>query len=187
MSSKFPGANISAPATIIAVSGFAGSGKNTVSRLVAQALGWRVVEPTFKTLAQREGITLMEFQQRAHSDYDIDKKFDEALQEQSREGKCVIATWLGPWMAPGKPFRVWLEVPEQVRASRICGREHEGEAQALEHIQRRDADNVERYKNVYGIDITNHSGFDLALDASKKSAQELADEIISAFNANRKV
>jgi len=183
MNSKFPGSKIQAPATIIAISGFAGSGKNTVSRIAAQSLGWRVVEPTFKTLAEREGIPLMEFQARAHSDFDIDKKFDEALQEAAKEGGCVIATWLGPWMAPGRAFRVWLEAPLETRAKRLCGREGKTEEQALEHIKKRDADNVERYKKVYGIDITNHSGFDMILDASKKTPEQLADEIISAYKS----
>lgn len=187
MSIKFPGSKIHAPATIIAISGFAGSGKNTVSRIVANKLSWRVVEPTFKTLAEREGISLMEFQKRAHSDFEIDKKFDEALVEQSREGNCVIATWLGPWMAPGKPFRVWLDAPQDIRSKRVGGREGEDDATALEHIKKRDADNLERYKKVYGIDISEHDGFDLVLDASKKTPNELAEEIILAYSSKAKL
>jgi cytidylate kinase len=86
-------------------------------------------------------------------------------------------------MAPGKAFRVWLEVPLEIRAKRLSGREHKDEAEALEHIKKRDADNVERYKKVYGIDITNHSGFDLALDASKKTPEQIADGIIAAYKS----
>lgn len=183
---KFPGSKIHAPASIIAISGFAGSGKNTVSRLVAKRLGWRVVEPTFKTLAEREGISLMEFQERAHSDFDIDKKFDEALQDEAKCGNCVIATWLGPWMAPGKPFRVWLDVSQQIRAKRLRGRDGKSEEESLEHLKERDADNISRYKKVYGIDISNHSGFDLIVDAGSKSPDEISDAIIEAFNSSSK-
>jgi len=185
MNNKFPGSKISAPLTIIAISGFAGSGKNTVSRIIAKTLDWRVVEPTFKTLAEREGITLMEFQARAHSDFDIDKKFDDALVEEAREGNCVIATWLGPWMAPGKPFRVWLEASQEVRSKRLVGREGVTQADALMHIQKRDEDNILRYKKVYGIDISNHSGFDLVVDAGSKTPDEISTQIISAFNSAR--
>ena len=95
---RFPGSLIAGPSDIIAISGLAGSGKNTVSGEVAKRLGWRVVEPTFKTLAAREGVTLMEFQEKAKKDSGIDRKFDEALREECAGGKCVVSTWLGPWM-----------------------------------------------------------------------------------------
>ncbi|VVB57058.1 Cytidylate kinase [uncultured archaeon] len=181
-SALFPGSKIAGPADIIAISGFAGSGKNTVGGQVAKRLGWRMVEPTFKTLAAREGISLMQFQQKAKQDPDIDKKFDAALQEECAGGKCVVSTWLGPWMAPGKPFRVWLDVKEEVRAKRLTGRDGMDLPQAASHIRQRDADNRVRYKKVYGIDISSHAGFDLVIRAEAKSPSELADEIIQAYH-----
>ncbi len=179
--SPFPGSNIPGSSEIIAISGLAGSGKNTIGGEVAKKLAFRNVEPTFKTLAAREGITLMEFQEKAKKDANIDKKFDAALQEECSGGKCVVATWLGPWMAPGRPFRVWLDVSEKIRAARLAKRENISEADALAHIKKRDADNRGRYKKVYKIDIYNHAGFDLVLDASEKSPAQLADEIILAY------
>ncbi len=180
--SHFPGSEISGPSDIIAICGLAGSGKNTVGAYVAKKLGFKIVEPTFKTLAAREGISLMQFQEKAKKDSDIDKKFDAALQEECAPGKCVVSTWLGPWMAPGKPFRVWLEVPEEIRATRVAGRENESSSATIQSIHRRDSDNRERYKKVYGIDIYNHAGFDLVLDASVKKPDALAEEIIRAYN-----
>ena len=181
-SSPFPGSRISGPSDIIAISGFAGSGKNTVGGEVAKKLGWRLVEPTFKTLAEREGLTLMQFQEKAKKDPDIDKKFDAALREDCATGKCVVSTWLGPWMAPGKPLRIWLDVKEETRAKRLTGRDKMTLEQALAHIQKRDSDNRERYKKVYGIDINNHAGFDLVLSAPEKTPGALAEEIIRAYN-----
>ena len=178
---RFPGSQIAGATDIIAISGLAGSGKNTVGGEVAKRLGWRMVEPTFKTLAEREGISLMEFQERAKKDANIDKKFDVALQEECASGKCVVATWLGPWMAPGRPFRVWLEVNEKIRAQRLAKRENIAPEAALAHIKKRDADNRERYKKVYRIDIYEHAGFDLVLEASASTPELLAGEIIKAY------
>ena len=184
-SARFPGSLIDGPSSIIAISGLAGSGKNTVSGEVARRMGWQIIEPTFKTLAAKEGITLMQFQEKAKKDSDIDKKFDAALQEECQKGNCVVATWLGPWMAPGKPFRVWLDVPQTIRAKRVAGREGGKIEDSLAHIKKRDADNRERYKKVYGIDIFDHAGFDLVLDASAKTPMQLAEEIIIAYKKRK--
>ncbi|MCL6088866.1 MAG: cytidylate kinase family protein [Candidatus Marsarchaeota archaeon] len=139
-------------------------------------------EPAFKTLAEREGITLMEFQEKAKADPDIDKKFDEALQAECAGGKCVVSTWLGPWMAPGKPFRVWLDVEEETRAGRLARRDGMAPPQALAHIRKRDADNRARYKKVYGIDIFQHAGFDLLLKEGETATPDvLAGKIVNAY------
>ena len=181
----FPGSTIAAATDIIAISGLAGSGKNTVGGEVAKRLGFRVVEPTFKTLAAREGITLMEFQEKAKKDADIDKKFDLALQEECTGGKCIVTTWLGPWMAPGKPLRVWLDVDEKTRAQRLAIREGIPFDDALAHIRKRDADNRGRYKKVYAIDVYDHAGFDLVIDADEKNPAQMADEIIQAYKKRK--
>lgn len=181
---------------IIAISGFAGSGKNTVGEKVASALGWKIVAPTFKDLAEGEGITLMEFQERAKKDLSIDYKFDRALAEKAAGGKCVVVTWIGPWISEisGKKwggveipkvaenvFRVWLDVPESIRISRLANRDGMDEAEAAEHIAKRDDENIKRYKKAYGIDIQNHGSFDLVLHvAADENPALLAGKIVAA-------
>lgn len=183
---KFPGSKIPGPSSIIAISGLAGSGKNTVGSKVAEKLGWRIVDPTFKTLAEEEGITLMQFQQKAKDDPSIDRKFDQELQKQCMGGKCVVVTWLGPWMAPGSPFRVWLEADESLRAKRLANRDGVGLGEALEHIRKRDFENRERYKKLYGIDIFDHAGFDLIIKCSEsQKPEEIAQKIIDAYKKEK--
>ena len=170
---------------IIAIGGLVGSGKNTVGKNVADELAWRMVEPTFKTLAEREGITLMEFQARAGKDFDIDRKFDEALKAECAGGDCVVTTWLGPWMAPGRPYRVWLDVPEDVRAYRVSERDQITLEQALESVRKRDADNRARYMKVYGIDIFSHDAFDLVLEINDETPDDLARRIVDSYQKDR--
>ncbi len=170
---------------IIAIGGLVGSGKNTVGKNVADELAWRMVEPTFKTLAEREGITLMEFQKRAAKDPDIDRKFDEALKEECAGGDCVVTTWLGPWMAPGRPYRVWLDVDADVRAYRVSQRDQIPLEKALEHVNTRDADNRARYMKVYGIDISDHGQFDLVLAVQDEGPDDLARKIVDDYQKAR--
>jgi len=167
---------------IICVSGLTACGKNTVGKYVAEALGLRIVDPTFKDLAAKEKISLMEFQKKAANSKngEIDRKFDDELRRQAQAGNCVITTWLAPWMVKNADFRVWLAASGEVRAKRLIGREGMGEQEALMHIQARDADNVSRYKKVYGIDITNHEIFDLEINVEKIGAKEVAEQIVKA-------
>ena len=159
---------------IIAISGLTGSGKNTLGELLAEELGYRLVSPTFKDLAAREGISLMEFQERAKDDPDIDKKFDAALKEQCAAGDCVVTTWLGPWMVDAD-LRIKLVAPVEVRADRIAKRDGMDLEEAVKHVKERDERNRERYKKLYGIDIYDESIFDAVLSAELHTPEQLKE------------
>jgi len=170
---------------IIAVTGLAGSGKNTFGAALAEELGLRVVCPTFKDLAKAEGVSLLEFQKMAHADPEIDKKFDKHLKEESTRGNCVVTTWLGPWMVDAD-FRIWVEAPLEVRAKRLAKREGMTDEEALEHTKKRDADNRERYLKLYDIDIMDHKDFDLEISSEEHLPVEMVKIALSALEKNKK-
>ncbi len=159
---------------IIAVSGLSGSGKNTFGKALAEKLGLSVVCPTFKDLAEEEGVSLLEFQEKASADPEIDKKFDAALKESASGGNCVVTTWLGPWMVEAD-YRIWVEASEDVRAERLAGRDGISVPDALEHIQKRDSGNRERYLKLYEIDIMDRKGFDLVISSEKYRPDEMVE------------
>jgi cytidylate kinase len=165
---------------IICISGLSGSGKNSVGTAVARLLRLRVVDPTFKTLAAKQRMTLLEFQKKAEKDHDIDKKFDDALRAETRRGDCVVTTWLGPWMIEKADLRIWLYAPQAVRAKRVAGRDGMDAEAALKHISERDDDNHHRYRDIYGIDIYDHSGFDLIINTTGIMPDESAEIIACA-------
>ena len=165
---------------IICISGLSGCGKNTVGDLVAKKLGFRTVNPTFKTLAKKEKISLMEFHRKAEKEHSIDRKFDDELRRQAARGNCVVTTWLGPWMIKDADLRIWLHATREERAKRVAGREGWSAEQALLHITERDSENHKRYMDVYKIDIYDHSGFDLVLNTGKLAPDESAEIIAKA-------
>ena len=165
---------------IIAVSGLAGSGKNTFGTVLAERLGYRVVCPTFKDLAEEEGVSLMEFQKKAGKMPDIDRKFDEKLKKEAAKGECVVTTWLGPWMVEAD-FRVWVDAPESVRAERLAERDKIPVERAVAHIKERDEDNRNRYMKLYGIDIMDHSKFDIEISSAENTPEQMAEIAIGAL------
>jgi predicted cytidylate kinase len=168
---------------IVAISGLSGSGKNTLGELLAKELGYNLVCPTFKDLAAKEGISLMEFQKKAEKDHDIDKKFDEVLREQAK-GNCVVTTWLGPWIV-GADVRIKVFAPLDVRASRLAKRDGMAIEEAKKHISQRDESNRKRYKKVYGIDIYDEGNFDALLNSGIYGPKELLEITLAIINTKK--
>lgn len=165
---------------IICIAGLSGCGKNTVGNLVAAKLGLRIVNPTFKTIAAKQGMSLMEFHKKAEGEHSIDKAFDAALLQETSEGNCVVTTWLSPWIVKNADLRVWLYAPSEVRAGRVAKRDSMSVHDALVHINERDNGNRKRYLDVYGIDIFDHSSFDLLINTEKSNPEESMKLIIAA-------
>jgi len=159
---------------IIAVWGYTGSGKNTLGKLIAERLGYKLVCPTFKDLAKQRGISLMELQKMAERDHNIDKKFDELLKKETAGGNCVVTTWLGPWMV-NADVRIKLAVSDRTRAERVAKRDGISFDEALKHVRERDHNNIERYKAIYGIDINDEKIFDAILDGEHSTPEELLE------------
>jgi cytidylate kinase len=170
---------------IIAVAGLTGSGKNTLGSLLAEQLRYRLVCPTFKDLAKKEGITLLEFQKRAAEDPDIDKKFDAVLKEEAGKGNCVVTTWLGPWMV-NPNIRVWVYAPDDVRAERLAKRDGTSIKDAKAHMAARDADNRARYMKLYNVDIYDFSQFDVCVNSGLHTPEELVEIVMKVIELKKR-
>jgi len=168
---------------IICISGLAGSGKNTVGEIVAKKLNLKEVKLSFKDEAEEEGVELMKVQRKADRNESYDRKLDREIVKRARKGDCVVMTWLGPWMVKNANLRVWLNVSERERARRVAKRDGMTLKKALAHIRRRDRDNIRRYKRYYGIDICDHSIFDLEINSDVFNPQQIAGIVLKAAEA----
>ncbi|MFH1784808.1 MAG: (d)CMP kinase [Candidatus Micrarchaeota archaeon] len=171
---------------IIAVSGLTGSGKNTIGELLAKKLECPVICPTFKDLAAKQGISLMEFQKKAEQDHNIDKKFDDVLREQvtKTNRNCVVTTWLGPWILDAD-IRIKITASLEIRAERVAKRDGMSLVDARKHVEERDEENHKRYMQVYGINIYDESKFDLVLDNSDKKPEQTVEKALATIKAKR--
>ena len=161
---------------IICIAGLSGSGKTTLGEKLAQKLGYKLVCPTFKDLAEKEGISLMEFQKKAEDDPDIDRKFDAVLREQAT-GDCVVTTWLGPWILDAD-YRIKVFCPDDIRAERLAKRDGITNEEAIKHIHARDDSNRKRYKKIYDIDIDDEGIFDAVLNSGENDPDKLVEMIM---------
>jgi len=170
---------------IICISGLAGSGKNTVGEIVAKKLNLDEVKLSFKDEAKRENVNLMTVQKEATKDESYDRELDREIVKRAKKGNCVVMTWLGPWIVKNADLKVWLNVSEKERAKRVAKRDRMSLRKALEHIRKRDGNNRRRYRRYYGIDIMDHSIFDLEINSDVFNPQQIAGIVIKAAEAKR--
>lgn len=172
---------------IITVSGLFGSGKTTVSKMLAKKLGldYFCTGSILRDMAAEKGMSLIEFEKElAEKDMKYDKGLDEKQKERAAQGSVVIDSRLGGWLVKGTDLKVWLEAPPGVRAERSAGREEITAEEAMKRIKKRDASDIRRYKKYYGIDLNDKSVYDLIIDTSELPQEEIVDRIIAKLEGD---
>ena len=165
----------------IAVSGKSGCGNTTVSKLVADRLGLRFVNFTFRSLAQETGISLRDVLDMASKDDTWDKEVDKRQLELARAGGgCVLGSRLAIWMLEEADLKVYLRADARTRAARVLKREGECLESAASFTAERDHQDHLRYLRIYNLDNDNYEFADIIVDAGELNPDEIANIIIEA-------
>ncbi len=163
----------------IAISGKSGCGNTTVSKLVADTLGLRFINFTFRNLAAERGITLEEVLSLAQEDEYWDNEVDRRQVELARQdGGCVLGSRLAIWMLPEADLKVYLQASLPVRARRIQKREGGDLKDIMHKTQVRDSQDHERYLKLYGIDNDRYEFVDLVIDTDNRTPAEIVEIIL---------
>lgn len=164
----------------IAISGKSGCGNSTVSRLVAERLGLRLINFTFKDLAAEYGVSFNELHRRAARDPAIDRALDQRQVREAAAGGCVLGSRLAIWLLDAADLKVYLAGAPQVRAQRIARREGIPYAAALAAMNDRDAQDRARYLKLYAIDVDRFAErAGLVLDTESRNEVQVAAAIVA--------
>lgn len=164
----------------IAISSKSGCGNTTVSTLLSEKLGYPMVNFTFRQMAQERGVDFWTFCRMAEDDYDIDRELDRRQVEMAMEQKdCILASRLAIWMLKEADLKVYLTATAETRAKRIYTREGGSLEERYKETVRRDENDTNRYKTIYGIDNSKpEECADLIIATDDKTPDEIVSLII---------
>lgn len=170
---------------IITISGKAGSGKSTIAKLLAKKLKLKhySIGDLMRRLAKEKNISLLELSRLAEKDSSIDKELDKKQIKLSKEDDFVIDGRLTAFFIPNADFKIFLECKDKVRAERILKDKREAEKskdlnETIKKIKKREDSERKRYKEYYNVDYYKKGLYDLVVDTSDLSVDEVIEKII---------
>lgn len=167
----------------VAISGHSGCGNTTATTNVGKALNLKIVNYTFRDLARDLNVDFEKIHSEAGTNLIYDYLTDLVLIRNALANKnIVIGTRLAAWLMDAE-LRIWLHAPLEARASRISMRESEKGSnyeQILYKTLKRDEQNRKRYLRLYGLDIDDHSDFDITINTEKLTAAQVSSLIVAA-------
>ncbi len=178
---------------IITLMGAPGAGKSSTSDRVAQKLGFqRFSSGDFmRKIALARGISLNELSLQAELDTSIDASIDDEVKKAGDMNKVVIDSRLAFHWIPNS-FKVYLDLPAEIAKERILSnlkvnklRQESENASNVDEVYKQITERLEsekkRYWELYKVDHTNKSNFDLVVDTNKNNLDEVVDVIVAEY------
>lgn len=176
---------------IISLAGDLASGKGTVSKILMQKLNYGVYRngEYFRSLAKKMNMTVTEFNKYVVEHPEIDKKIEKSAAEYAKDhNNFIIDARLG-WYAVPESFKVYLTVDINEAAKRAFYDENRKDTENLATIEEQKKDMIERsrienerYWEIYHVRKDDMKNYDLVIDTSKITPEEVADKIIEKYS-----
>ncbi|MBR6438647.1 MAG: cytidylate kinase family protein [Bacteroidales bacterium] len=175
----------------ITLSGELGSGKSTVANYLISKMPFRIVSAglLFRQLAAKHGMSAKEFNQFIENDPKYDHYVDDTMAELGRTDEKIIFDSRMAWHFVPSSFKIYLYVDVDTATERIfndTGRVSESytdKTTARKEIMERRQSELLRYQNFYHCNLDDYNNYDLIVDTSHASRDEVNELIYNSFKA----
>ena len=175
----------------ITLSGELGSGKSTVANYLISKMPFKIVSAglLFRQLAAKHGMSAKEFNEFIESDPKYDHYVDDTMAELGRTDEKIIFDSRMAWHFVPSSFKIYLYVDVDTATERIfndVGRVSESYADkstARQEIIDRRKSELLRYQNFYHCNLDDYSNYDLIVDTSHATREEVNELVFNSFKA----
>ena len=168
------------------------SGKGTVSKLLAKELWYEIVSigDMKRKLAAEMWINIIEFNKmwdNPENAKEFDLKYEEYQQNLKLTDNIILDSRLWFYAQP-KAFKILLDVDEEVAWERIFNAErstdkHATKQHAIDEVKERNSNDEARYMKLYNVDLWNPNNYNLVIDTSDRTPEEVLQIILDEYKA----
>ena len=170
----------------------AGSGKWTVSKLLSKELGYEIISvwDMKRKLAADMWINIIDFNKmwdNPENAKEFDLKYEEYQKNLKLTDNIILDSRLWFYVQP-KAFKILLDVDEEIAWERIFNAEratdkHKTKKHAIDEVKERNSSDEARYQKLYNVDLWNPNNYNLVIDTSERTPEEVLQIILNEFKA----
>jgi cytidylate kinase len=169
----------------ITITGDLYSGKSTVAKVISETLEYTYfsVGELQRSLAVEKGMSITEYN-KYMLDNNLDHEVDNKTMEIGKEKDDFIFDARLAWNFIPDSFKIYLKVNSSVAVERAMKDErgksekYASREEASENIIERRRLEVTRFKDIYNVDINQESNYDLVIDTSQMTTEEVIKETL---------
>lgn len=176
----------------ISITGNLGSGKSTVCRLLKEQ-GFDIVSAgtLFREIAANQGINVNELNEKINqniSQHSIDDMIDQRTSELGKQLDHTIFDSRMAWHFVPDSFKVFVHVDIEEAARRVFNdstrstEKYSSVEECKTHLKERATLEQERFSTLYGVDYFNMDNYDLVVDSTNKTPEQVAGTIVREFD-----
>lgn len=177
---------------IVTITGYPGSGKSTLGRGIAKALGLRHYSAgeLLRGLAKQKGISLMELHERMEENPGIDQDIDNLNKRLGKRADDFVIDSRLAWHFIPDSIKVFVKINLAKAAERVYRDtlEKKGERsdekdnldleQTRKNLEKRMKMNQARYKRLYNVDYLDESNYDIVVDTTSVGIEETRQKVL---------
>ena len=173
---------------LISITGRLGSGKSTVCNILKERYGFEIYSTgaVQREYARGLGISTLELNQRMAEHPNLDAEIDNMVTKISleRADEKLIFDSRMAWHFAKNTFKIFLTIDPCEAAARVMLNQRGDEEkyasaeEACEKLIERSRVERERFKEIYGVDYYDYNNFNIVIDTTSKTPDEVVALIV---------